>query len=379
MDAGFFDVLHDAADDDVFAVGERVHVNFDGVFEEVVDEDGAVLGIFDGLFHVADDGFFVVGDDHGASAEHVRRTDEHGIADFGGSGDGLFERRGHGAGGLRDAEFVEQLAETLAVFGEVDVFGRGADDFDACGFQREREVERSLSAELDDYSDLGACRSFVLADGEDVFDGERFEVEAVAGVVVGGNRLGIAVDHDGFVAVFAQREAGVAAAVIEFNSLPDAVGPAAEDDDFLLVGGRGFVFFFVGRIKIRRVAFEFGGAGVHALVDGIDAVLLAQVADFFLIAFAAQAPGSGEAAVGESHALGVAQDCGRDRFHRMLFDFQLHVVNFFELVEEPGVDAGHFRDLLDGVALADGVANVGKALGMRRDQALGENFRLDFF
>src|ERR1700730_7442210 len=98
----------------------------------------------------------------------------------------------------------------------------------------------------------------------------------------------------------------MAAAVIELNSLPDAVRAAAQDDDFFLVGGGGFVLFFVGRIKIRGVAFEFSSAGIDALVDWLDFVLLAQMANFFLIAFATQAPGSGEAAVGKSHALGVA-------------------------------------------------------------------------
>ena len=73
----------------------------------------------------------------------------------------------------------------------------------------------------------------MLADGKDVFEGQRLEVESVAGVVVGRNRLRIAVDHDGFVTIVAQRECRVAAAVVELNSLPDAVGPAAENDDFL--------------------------------------------------------------------------------------------------------------------------------------------------
>ena len=37
VDAGFFDVLHDAGDQDVMAIAERVDVYFDGVFEEAVD------------------------------------------------------------------------------------------------------------------------------------------------------------------------------------------------------------------------------------------------------------------------------------------------------------------------------------------------------
>jgi hypothetical protein len=41
--AGFLDVLHDAGDQHVLAVGERVHVDFGGVFEEAVDQHRPVL------------------------------------------------------------------------------------------------------------------------------------------------------------------------------------------------------------------------------------------------------------------------------------------------------------------------------------------------
>ena len=60
-------------------------------------------------------------------------------------------------------------------------------------FQRQGQIERGLSAELHD----DAVGLFGVVDVEDVFEGERLEVEAVAGVVVGGDGLGIAVDHDG--------------------------------------------------------------------------------------------------------------------------------------------------------------------------------------
>src|SRR5262249_15859630 len=43
VNAGFFDVLHNSADDDVFAVGERVDIDFDCVFEEVVNKHGTVM------------------------------------------------------------------------------------------------------------------------------------------------------------------------------------------------------------------------------------------------------------------------------------------------------------------------------------------------
>ena len=93
-----------------------------------------------------------------------------------------------------------------------------------------------------------------------IFERQRLKVEPVTGVVVGRDRLRIAVHHDGLVAIFAQRERRVAAAVIKFNSLPDAVWPAAQDHDFFLWRRRGLIFFLVGRIKIGCEALEFGGA-----------------------------------------------------------------------------------------------------------------------
>src|ERR1035437_9071796 len=245
VDAGFLDVLPDAADHDVFAVRERVHIDFNRVFQKLIDQDGAVLRILDGLLHVLLNRIFVVGNDHGSPSEDIRRTNQHRESDLLRRFDRLFDRGHHGAGSLRDVEFLEQFPEALAVFGEINRFWRGADDVDAGGFEWQREIERRLTAELHNDADRRAAGSFVLADGEHVFERERFEVEAVAGVVIGGDRLRIAVDHDSFVAILAQRVGGVAAAVIEFNSLPDALAAGTENHDFLLRGAPRFVFFFV--------------------------------------------------------------------------------------------------------------------------------------
>ncbi len=47
-------------------------------------------------------------------------------------------------------KIVEQFAEEFAVFGEIDIFGIGADDGHAEALERQREGERGLAAELDD-------------------------------------------------------------------------------------------------------------------------------------------------------------------------------------------------------------------------------------
>ena len=97
----------------------------------------------------------------------------------------------------------------------------------------------------------------MLVDGEDIFKSKRFEIEAIAGVVICGDGFRIAVDHDRLIAVVAKREGSVAAAVIKLDSLPDTIGTTAQDDDLFLFSRSRFVLVFVGRVQIWRVTFEF--------------------------------------------------------------------------------------------------------------------------
>ena len=214
----------------------------------------------------------------------------------------------------------------------------------------------------------------MLVDRPNVLERQRLKVEAVAGVVISRDGLGIAVDHDRLVSVVVQRERSVAAAVVKLNSLPDAVGPAAQDDDFLLLGRRGLVLVFVGRVKIRREAFKLRRAGVDALVDRQHAVLLPEMPNFLL---SLQPPGRRQPPVGEAHAFRLAQHLGRNRLHGMLLQLKLLIVDLFELVEEPGIHRGHLRNLLHRVSLPQRVLHVSQALRMRRHQTLGQNLRLD--
>ena len=55
-------------------------------------------------------------------------------------------------GGDGICKIVEQFAEELAIFRQIDVFGIGSDDRHAQPLQRQRQIQRSLPAELDDYA-----------------------------------------------------------------------------------------------------------------------------------------------------------------------------------------------------------------------------------
>ena len=177
-----------------------------------------------------------------------------------------------------EAELVEHRGEELAVLRHLDAGGWVPMMVQPLAARAGGEVERRLAAELDD----DGVRSLPLVDVQHVFERERLEVELVAGVVVGGDGLGIRVDHDGFQAELLEREGGVDAAVVELDALADAVRSAAEDHDLLFLAGAGLVFVAVGGIVIGRVGLELRGAGVDEAVGGEDARGLAGGADLRL-------------------------------------------------------------------------------------------------
>ena len=143
---------------------------------------------------------------------------------------------------MLELQLVEQGGEKLAVFGELDRLRRCADDWHAVAFEIRGEVERCLTPKLHDHAE----GFFLVANIERVFERERFEEQFVGSIVVGGNRLGVRVDHDRLVAELFHGEGGMDTAVVELDALADAVGSAAEDDDLFLLCFARFVFVAVG-------------------------------------------------------------------------------------------------------------------------------------
>ncbi len=224
--------------------------------------------------------------------------------------------------------------------------------------------ERRLAAELDDDAVQRAVLLLDAEDFEDVLEGQRLEVEAVGGVVVGRDGLGVAVDHDRLVAGLGQRVAGVAAAVVELDALADAVRAAAEDDDLAGVGrpalvlGGAAVLDLVGRVHVRGLRLELAAAGVDALEDGAHAVALALGAD--------RALGAGgqrrEAGVGEAELLQAAQAV---RLAGQAGGAQavLFVDDLADAGEKPRVVAGDGVDRLVGEAVAHRLGGEAEPVG----------------
>ncbi len=179
MDAGLLDVLHHPSEEELLAVEDRVDVDLDRVVDEPVDQDRVLGADRGGAGDVALEGAVVVHDLHAAAAQHVRRADQHGVADVGGDRRCLVVGRRHAVQGRREAGLGQHPPEGAALLGEVDRLGRGADDRDTGVLQPLREPERGLAAELADHAGDRSDLLLGVHDLEHVLEGQRLEVEPV--------------------------------------------------------------------------------------------------------------------------------------------------------------------------------------------------------
>ena len=264
---------------------------------------------------------------------------------------GLGGTAGDAALGLLQLELLDQRLEAVAVLGEVDgvgdvprigtpAFSSGSASFS--GVWPPNCTMTPLSVPLD----CSTCD-----DLQHVLGGQRLEVEPVGGVVVGGDGLGVAVDHDGLEAGLREREAGMAAAVVELDALADAVGSAAEDDDLVRARtGRPRTTAtsaptgpaaLVGGVHVGGGRGELGRAGVDALEDGPHAEREALLAHLGF----GQAGELGEPRVGEAHGLQLRR-CSAVPGKPCALHARLGVDDLLDAGEEPGIDLAGGVDLL---------------------------------
>jgi len=181
-----------------------------------------------------------------------------------------------------------------------------------------------------------------LDDVHHVFEGERLEVEAVGGVVVGRDRLRVAVDHDRLDARLLEREGRVHARVVELDPLADAVGPGAEDDHLVPRRGWRLVLLLVGRVEVGGGGDELGGAGVHHLEGRRDAGPQARGADLRL-GLSAEL---GDPPVRKTHLLGLPKHVGVAGARGD--DLALEEDDLADVLEEPRIDRRKRVQLLGG-------------------------------
>ena len=231
------------------------------------------------------------------------------------------------------------------------------------------QIQRGLSAELHDY----AIALFVFIDMENIFKSQRFKIEFVAGFVVCGDRFRIAVDHDRFISGIPQSEGGMDTAVIEFDSLSDAVRSAAENHDLLFPVrlSAGLVDLAIGGIIVGSVCFKLRGAGIDKAVDRHDADLLSRLVDLHFRRMKKKR----DLTVGIAHFLDLAEEgrIGFQIFQRSgTLDLFFEAGEFMHVAQEPFVDHGKFMDAVHTPAALERFADVEETREIRTDQ-LGFN------
>src|SRR5690606_12668928 len=166
-------------------------------------------------------------------------------------------------GRLTQAKLVNHLLEALTIFGSINRVWAGTDNRDTFSLQCTCQFQRRLATELYDHAD----GFFFVNDFKHVFQRDWFKEQTIRGVIVGGYGFRVAVDHNGFVAVFAHSESGVYTAVVKLDTLANTVGAATDNQNLFLVAGISFALFFISGIHVSRRSGELGGTGINPLED----------------------------------------------------------------------------------------------------------------
>ncbi|EJP32999.1 hypothetical protein HMPREF1146_0001 [Prevotella sp. MSX73] len=370
--AGIFDVLGDGIFHHLALVGHGIELYLLGLLHELAHHHGIVFRHLGGHAEETLEFVHVVAHVHGRTREHVGGAHEHGEAHLTDEALDVVERGEGAPGRLVDAQFVEHGRELVAVFGTVDVDGRRAEDGHILPVELHGEVVGYLSAHAHD----DALGLFEVDDVEHALLGEFVEIEAVAHVVVGGDGLGVVVDHDGLVAQTACRGDGVDRTPVKLHRRADAVGSRTEHHHRLLVVAVGHVVA-LGMVGGIEIVGEFGMLAAHGLyaLDGRhDVHPLAPGAHLqarLLHVGLALEHEAGYLEVGEARGLHLAHEVGRDVVEPVAgFEPVLEVDDVAQPFEKPLVYLGEFLDAPDGVAplhgLGDGkdaqVGGVGELL-----------------
>ena len=147
MNAGFFDVLHDAAHQRArsrtallnllgtacfvrFKVSDDVDVNFNGVGQKAINQDWCVCQVadIDGSGHVAAQRGLVEANFHAASTENVTGANQHWVTNAGCFSNCFVKTARNSRWWLIETKFFKDGLETIAIFCQVNALNAGADN-----------------------------------------------------------------------------------------------------------------------------------------------------------------------------------------------------------------------------------------------------------
>ena len=90
MNAGLFDMFHHAADDGILTVGNGVHIQLKGFFQELVNEHGLIRRGLDRQIEIFFKIFFIIDNFHGPAAQNKGGANHDRVSDIPCYGHGFF-------------------------------------------------------------------------------------------------------------------------------------------------------------------------------------------------------------------------------------------------------------------------------------------------
>ena len=345
MDTRALDMLHDTGNEHVRAVGNGVHFQF-GTHEIFIAQNGIFYSLRENDVHVAAHVLLGEGDRHVLSADYVRGTEQHRIFQPLSRFQSLVF--GHDSNSLRarNGVFFEQCFETLSILRHVHTVGRRPEDTDSV----RREIAAKIDCRLAAERNYDAVRFLHVDDVLDVLRGQRFEIQPVGRIEVGGNRFGIVVDDDDFVTQLLQRPYTMNGGIVKFDSLSDTDGTRTDNDNslFLAFGDKGFrlvvVGFVVGRVEIRRARGEFRTAGIDHFEYRFFMIRHFFAAEFFDILI--------EISQLFTPFVDFAGQLVRSGIFSAIREFAFVLDKIFQLVQKPSVDLREREDFIHGNSAA---------------------------
>ena len=359
MHACGFHMLHDAGNQHILAIADGVSLGLDAL-EVLVDQDGVLNALGQDDLHVLDNVAVLVGNDHVLSAQHIGGAHQYGIAQLIGGLKSFLGGHNRGTLGALDAVLLHGRIEALAILRRVNHIRGGTQNAHASLLQGVGQLDSRLAAK----GRHNAHRLLRCNDAQHVLGGQGLKVQAIGGVEVGGDGLGVVVDHDHVITGLLKHPHAVDRGIVELDALADADGAGAQHHHAGLLGPLGdelfrFVLIVIGGVEVGRFRRELRRAGIHHLVHGIPVeghLLAGQPLDGL---------------VGIAHALGLQVGVAVDM---AFLQAALHQEQVPELVQEEVVDFGNLMQLFQTHAPADGLVHrehalVG-ALGNQRQQLL---------
>ena len=148
VNAGLLNMLHHTAQVELGAVEERIHINLDSVFQELIDKRGLRGRNLGRIFKVACKVRFIIDDLHAAPAQHIGGTNQHRVPNLVGNTFGTLEGICGTILRRNQTTFLQHARELTAVLSQVNSLGSSTQNRDPGIFEGLRKLQRGLATQL---------------------------------------------------------------------------------------------------------------------------------------------------------------------------------------------------------------------------------------